>query len=199
MGVNRGGSTLIFLKHINDNGGELYSVDIKDCSGIVNSEIFKDINTSNWKFLKSNDLNIEYIFEKFPKLKDGIDLLYIDSYHDASHVKKTLEKWFVYVKKDGYIFFDDTESHLYRKSKNFALSVNNDAIDEFVKEFYYNNSSQITYIKYFNGSGLSEFKKISELGSEPIFLKNIWKYNFFVSRIYLLIKKILYIIKSKDK
>ncbi len=199
LGVNRGGSTLVFLKNINDNGGELYSVDIKDCSDITKSENFKDTNTSNWKFLQSNDLNTEYILKKFPKLRDGIDVLYIDSYHDVTHVKKTLDKWFIYVKKNGYIFFDDTESHLYRKSKNFALSVNNDAIDEFVREFYYNNSSQVVYVKYFNGSGLSEFKKISELNSQPIFSKNIWKYNFFVSKLYLLIKKILYNVKSKDK
>ena len=99
LGVNRGGSTLVFLKNINDNGGELYSVDIKDCSSITKSENFKGTNTSNWKFLQSNDLNTEYILKKFPKLRDGIDVLYIDSYHDVTHVKKTLEKWFIYVKK----------------------------------------------------------------------------------------------------
>ena len=32
LGVNKGGSTANFLKYINDNGGELYSIDINDCS-----------------------------------------------------------------------------------------------------------------------------------------------------------------------
>ena len=67
---------------------------------IINRYDFKDTNTSNWKFLQSNDLNTEYILKKFPKLRDGIDVLYIDSYHDVTHVKKTLEKWFIYVKKN---------------------------------------------------------------------------------------------------
>ena len=199
LGVNRGGSTAKFLKYINDNGGKLYSIDIKDCSKIINDELFKNIKANNWKFLKSNDLNIEYILEKFPLLKNGIDVLYVDSYHDETHVKKTLEKWFVYIKKNGYIFFDDTESLNYRKSKNFTISVNNDAINDFVKEFYDNNNFQLLYIKYFKGSGLSEFTKLSDLGSLPVLSKKVWKYNSALGYIYLLIKKILYFLKSKDK
>ena len=65
--------------------------------------------------------------------------------------------------KNGYIFFDDTESVLYRKTKNFTLSVNNDAINKFVYNFYCNNIDQLNYIKYFKGSGISEFKKLSEI------------------------------------
>ena len=97
------------------------------------------------------------------------------------------------------IFFDDTESLFYKKLKNFSLSVNNDAIDKFVKKFFYNNSHQISYTKYFKGSGLSEFNKLSKLGSKPIFTNNVWEYNFIIARIYLTVKKILYIVKSKDK
>ena len=199
LGVNKGGSTANFLKYINDNGGELYSIDINDCSNIINDELFKNVKTSNWKFLKSNDLNIEYILGKFPLLKNGIDVLYVDSYHDETHVKKTLEKWFIYIKKNGYIFFDDTESLNYRKSRNFTISVNNDAIDNFVKELYDNNSFQLLYIKYFKGSGLSEFTKLSDLGSLPVLSKKVWKYNSALGYIYLFIKKILYLLKSKDK
>ena len=199
LGVNKGGSTANFLNFINEHGGELYSIDINDCSEIINSHRFKDINTSNWNFLKSNDLNIKFILENFPKIKNGIDLLYIDSYHDETHVEKILENWFIYVKKNGFIYFDDTESYLYKKSKNFALSVNNDAIDKFVKNFFYNNSHQVSYIKYFKGSGLSEFCKFSELGSKPVMTNSVWNYNFLIGNIYLALKKILYKIKSKDK
>ena len=99
----------------------------------------------------------------------------------------------------GYIFFDDTESLNYRKSRNFTISVNNDAIDNFVKEFYDNNSFQLLYIKYFKGSGLSEFTKLSDLGSLPVLSKRVWKYNSTLGYIYLFIKKILYLLKSKDK
>mgnify|MGYP001391593828 FL=1 len=69
LGVNKGGSTFNFLKFVNNYGGELYSIDINDCSNIVNNERFKDVDTNSWNFLKTNDLNIEYILEKFPKIK----------------------------------------------------------------------------------------------------------------------------------
>jgi cephalosporin hydroxylase len=199
LGVNRGGSTLNFLKHINQFGGKLFSIDINDCSKIVFDKRFQNVNTAKWNFLKSNDINIKYIFKNFPILKNGIDILFIDSYHDETHVKKILETWFFFVKKNGYIFFDDTESMLYRKSKNFALSVNNDAIDKLVYNFYFNNSHQIDYIKYFKGSGISEFKKISEMGTKADFSNKIWQYSLILSKVYLLIKKILYKVKYKLK
>ena len=199
LGVNRGGSTKKFLKHVNQFGGKLFSIDIKDCSQIFDEAKYNNIDLSNWKFLKSNDLNIEYIINKFPKLKYGIDILFIDSYHDETHVKKILEKWFIYVNKNGYIFFDDTESVLYRKSKNYFLSIINDALNELVYKLYCNNIDQLEYIKYFKGSGMSEFKKLSELGSNLNFSNKIWKYNFFVSKIYLFLKRMLYQLKSKDK
>ena len=199
LGVNRGGSTKNFLNHITQYGGELFSIDIKDCSQIIKEKRFNGLKINDWNFLQSNDLNIEYIFKNFPSLKNGIDILFIDSYHDETHVRKILEKWFLYINKNGYIFFDDTESVLYRKTKNFSLSVNNDAIDKFIYNFYCNNIDQLNYIKYFKGSGISEFKKLSEIGRVPIFSNKLWKYNYFISYIYLLIKKLSYKIKSKDK
>ena len=199
LGVNRGGSTKNFLQHITEHDGELFSVDIKDCSQIIRENKFNGLKINDWKFLQSNDLNIEYILKNFPSLKNGIDVLFIDSYHDETHVRKILEKWFLYVNKNGYIFFDDTESVLYRKTKNFGLSVNNDAIDKLIYNFYCNNINQLNYIKYFKGSGISEFKKLSVIGEKPIFSNNIWKYNYIISYIYLLVKKIIYKFKSKDK
>ncbi len=199
LGVNRGGSTRNFLNHITQNEGELFSIDIKDCSQIIKEDRFKEVNINEWNFLQSNDLNIDYIIKNFPALSQGIDILFIDSYHDQTHVRKILEKWFRYVKKNGYIFFDDTESVLYRKTKNFSLSVNNDAIDKFIYNFYCNNIDQLNYVKYFKGSGISEFKKLSEIGTTAIFSDKIWKYNFLVSNVYLLLKKLIYKIKSKDR
>ena len=48
LGVENGRSTKKFLELCNINDGHLYSVDIDDCSKVVQS--------SHWKFLKSNDL-----------------------------------------------------------------------------------------------------------------------------------------------
>lgn len=198
LGVNKGQSTKKFLKHINQFGGKLFSIDIKDCPQLFD-ENKSIIDTLNWKFLRSNDLDIEYILKNFPDLRNGIDILFIDSYHDETHVKKILEKWFKHVKRDGYIYFDDTESAVYRKNKNLFLSINNDAIDNLVYNVYSNNIEQIEYIKYFRRSGLSEFKKLSDLGSELNLINQIWNYNYLFSKIYLTLKRIIYKLKSKDK
>ena len=96
LGVNRGRSTKRFLDHINFNGGKLFSIDIKDCS--------QAIENKNWNFFQCNDLHTDKILEKFPDLKNGIDVLFIDSYHDPNHVRNLLFNWFYYVKKKWFNF-----------------------------------------------------------------------------------------------
>ena len=59
------------------NNGKLYSVDIDDCSN-VSTDI-------NWTFLKSRDDDFKYLEVKLPSL---FDVILIDSFHNASHVKK---------------------------------------------------------------------------------------------------------------
>ena len=179
FGVNRGRSSQRFLNHILKSGGDIFSIDIKDCSHVISSE--------KWNFFQCDDSDCKKIINRFPKLSEGIDLLFIDSYHDPFHVKKLLERWFVYVKKDGYIYFDDTESGLYRIKKNVILSIVNDAISNVITDFYYSNYGDLIYNKYFNGSGLSEFIKLSEIGTKPK-LEKIWSYNFIFAKIYLFLK-----------
>ncbi len=189
FGVNKGGSTKMFLRFLEKNPGSIYSIDINDCSHASNS--------LKWNFFQSNDLDYFKIIEKFPEIKNrGIDILYIDSYHDPSHVKLLLSKWFSLINKNGYIFFDDTESLPYRLKKNFTLSVINDEIDLVVRNFYYQNYEQLTYVKYYIGTGLSIFKKKSIVGSMPARNK-IWKYTFIFGKIYILVKNILYRYRSK--
>ena len=181
LGVNRGRSTKRFFDYINLKGGELYSIDIRDCSEALNSP--------QWNFFQCNDLNINQILKKFPELEKGIDLLFIDSYHDPSHVKNLLFNWFYYIKKNGFIFLDDTESYLYRIKKNNILAIINDSINTEIKKFYHQNYDQLIYTKYFSGTGLAELHKISDFHSKPNY-NEIWNYNFLFSKIYLLIKKI---------
>ena len=199
LGVNKGSSTAKFLDYINLYGGELYSIDIVDCSRIINNDRFKNIPTEKWNFLTSNDLDIENILLKFPKLKNGIDLIYIDSYHDFTHVNKILEKWYLYISKFGYIFFDDTESRLYKAKKKFTHSINNDSIDKLVRDFHDRNYDQLVLTKYFSGSGLSELFKLSELGTSANFNSKLWNYNYFIGRLYLFLKRIIYSFKKKHK
>ncbi len=188
FGVNRGRSSQRFLNHVEEFGGDIFSIDIKDCSKVITSK--------KWNFFQCNDTDHKKIINKFPKLNNGIDLLFIDSYHHPSHVKRLLEKWYIFIKKDGYIYFDDTESYLYRIKKNNILSIINDATSNVVKDFYYSNYDDLIYTKYYKGSGLSEFAKLSEMGTKPKF-KKIWNYNFIFAKFYLLLKNLKYKAFSK--
>lgn len=191
LGVNRGGSTKIFLNYVEQNNGKVFSIDIKDCSNVSNSK--------KWSFLISNDLDYNYITTKFPEiLNNGIDILFVDSYHDPSHVKLLLEKWSTLLNKNGIIFFDDTESLPYRLKKNFSLSIVNDEIDKVVKNFYYSNYDQYFYTEHYVGAGLSYLEKKSEKGV-PLSKLKIWNYGLISSQIYILIKKILFYVRNLRK
>ena len=52
------------------------------------------------------------------KLKKGVDLIYVDSYHEDKHVQKLLSLYFKYVKKNGAIFVDDIDNLYFRKNKD---------------------------------------------------------------------------------
>ena len=83
LGVDRGQSTKIFLNAIDDKeGAKLISLDIKDCS--------KAAESSKWEFVKQDSADIEKLLLTHPDIKKGIDILYVDSLHTASHVKKEI-------------------------------------------------------------------------------------------------------------
>ena len=143
FGVERGSSTKHFIWLTEKLDGKIYSVDINDCSNVSNA--------SNWHFLKSDDLNIEYVLNNFTEIKkSGVDLIYIDSYHENFHVSKLLTIYFKYVKKEGAIFIDDIDNIEYRidysKKKGwskFWQCIVYDLTSEAIKEFYYNNMENI--------------------------------------------------------
>ena len=192
-------STKNFLNYVSNKGGELYSIDIQDFSKITNSDNFKNINSKNWNFLQSNDLDLEKIFKSFPIIKNGIDILYVDSLHDPTHIERTLMKWFKYINQYGYIFFDDTESRVYKEQKALFISIGNDGMDEVIKKFYYRNSNLVKYTKYFTDTGLSEFYKICDKEANPNFTKRLWTYNYYFGKIFLFLLKLKYLYNKKDK
>lgn len=188
LGVNKGKSSEKFLNILNKIDGKLFSVDIRDCSDAINSD--------KWNFFQSNDLDFKKIINKFPVINDnGIDLIFIDSYHDPTHVIKLLNNWWVYLNKDCLIYFDDTENYYYRLKKNIILSIINDIISSEIKEFYYSNYDEIIYTKYYIGSGLSEFIKLNNK-STPLKNMKIWKYNIFIYYIYKYLKKIIFYLRN---
>ena len=114
FGVERGSSTKKFIDFAEKNSGKVFSVDIEDCSKVSNSR--------SWKFIQSNDLNIDYILNQFSEIKiGGADLIYIDSYHEAEHVQKLINYYFTYLKHDGAIFVDDIDSFPLRLKKNLEF------------------------------------------------------------------------------
>ena len=188
LGVNRGRSTKRFFDHIENFGGSLYSIDIRNCEEAITS--------TKWNFFQCNDLNIDEILKRFPNLSKGIDLLFIDSYHDPSHVKYLLNNWFYYIKKGGLIYLDDTESYLYRLKKNSVLAIVNDSINKEIKKFYHKNYNQLLYTKYYPGSGLAELQKTSEFGTMPD-NQFIWEYNKIFAAVYIILKKLKFYYSNK--
>ena len=79
LGVQKGRSTIEFLKICSKNNGKLFSVDVDDCSQVSNDP--------NWTFIKSRDDDFEFIKNLIPK---KIDVLFIDTLHEAEHVRKIL-------------------------------------------------------------------------------------------------------------
>ena len=183
LGVERGSSTTAFCSVSEEINGQVYSVDIDNCSDAVISK--------NWNFVQSNDLDYKFILNKFYKLElEGIDLIYIDSYHENHHVLKLLNIWFKYLKKNGVIFVDDVDSFPYRKKKDIWNSIIYDQTDEVVKNFYYNNEEKIFYTRYFGENGLAKLEKLSDFLDEQNHYRSIWNYNPLIRFIYPYLKGI---------
>ena len=190
LGVERGSSTKAFLWYLERTNVKLFSVDIEDCSQVSNSK--------NWNFLQSNDLHRDFILEHFEEIKkQGVDLIYIDSYHEDRHVHNLLNIWFKYLKKDGAIFIDDIDSFPLRKKKDTWNSIVYDLTEEAVKEFYYNNEEKTLYTKYFGENGLGKIYKLSEFNEEANQANNIWKYNPIIKIIYPYLRRVMKILGKK--
>ena len=131
LGVQKGRSTKKFLEICEQNKGKLFSVDIDDCSNVSNDR--------NWKFLKTKDDNFDFIQSE---IGEKIDVLFIDTLHEANHVKKILYGYYPMIKKDGYIFIDDISHLPYLKDNdrnNFYCEINNKETFDKILEIYNNN------------------------------------------------------------
>ena len=151
LGVQKGRSTKKFLEICNENKGKLYSVDVDDCSNITKDQ--------NWKFIKSRDDNFDLIKSNIP---NKIDILFIDTLHEAKHVEKILFNYFDLIKINGYIFIDDI-SHLPYVEKNsktdFYCEINNHETFKKILEIYFYNNSKFDLSFSFISSGLAILKK----------------------------------------
>ena len=155
FGVENGISTLKFLKLCNENKGHLFSADAKDCSKISND--------SRWLFIHSRDDNYEFIKSKIPK---KLDVIYLDTVHEAPHVEKIFYNYFEMLNINGYFFIDDISHLPYLKNKkrnNFYCEINNKETFNKILEIFNNNSDLFELNFAFRSSGLAIIKKISQM------------------------------------
>ena len=118
LGTDTGASATVFLQACEEADGRLVSVDIRDCSDVCTS--------SRWNFVQCDSVDIDFVLSRAPHLRDGIDILYVDSMHRKSHVEKELMGWYPFMTQGAHIFFDDVDSNPYRKGQrkdNFFAEV----------------------------------------------------------------------------
>ena len=157
FGVENGKSTLKFLNLCRQNNGYLFSVDPVDCSKII-----KD---SRWSFLQTRDDNFEIVKSKLPA---QLDVIFLDSIHEANHVEKIFYEYYKILKIGGYFFIDDISHIPYLKKKkrnNFYCEINNKETYNRILDIYNNNSDLFDLNFAFKSSGLTIIKKNS---NEPL-------------------------------
>ena len=188
LGVDRGQSTKVFLNAIDGKkNAKLISIDIKNCSNAVDDE--------NWEFVQQDSADIEKLLINKPKIKNGIDILYVDSLHDAKHIKKEIYNFFEYLNNDAYIFFDDIDSTPYmnkQRKDSISIEIANRKIFSLLEAIFRGNMDKLDFEIMRGSTGLGIFKKRKKLGERlnpPVFINE--RNNFFFSKIFqkILLKK----------
>ena len=151
FGVKEGRSTKKFLELCEKNNGNLISVDVDD---------YKNLSSSpKWKFIHTRDDNFEEV-EKH--IHNQLDLIYLDSLHEANHVKKILFHYYKYLKVGGYFFIDDISWLPYLKNgdrDNFYCEINNKETFERLIKIYHSNNDKFDIFFTFISSGMCKIVK----------------------------------------
>ena len=175
LGVQRGTSTNIFLNICEKNDGYLTSVDIYDCSKVSNSE--------RWNFIHSRDDNFSFIKDKINK---PLDVIYIDTLHEAKHVEKIIYGYYDLLKAGGFLFIDDISHLPYLSDKprnNFYCEINNKETFEKIIEIYSSNTDNFNLNFDFMSSGiatlnkknLNNLNKSKKIPDRKLTLKNLYR------------------------
>lgn len=164
LGTREGISTSVFLKVCQENGGEVFSVDIDDCSGVSDDPC--------WHFIQSDSTDVARILAAAPSLGSGIDILLIDSLHTRSHVQKEFFCWYPYLNSGAIVFFDDVDPFIYRKRNRkdgLFNEFNWQEIQDFLIEVFRANEDSMRLSIHFGSSGLAVLEKNAPMGesAEP--------------------------------
>ena len=181
LGVDKGQSTRIFLNAIDGkDNAKLISIDIKDCRN--------SINDKDWEFVQQDSANIEKLLMHKPEIKNGIDILYVDSLHTAEHVEKEIYNLFEYLNNDAFIFFDDIDSSPYmnkQRKDSVNTEIANRKIFRLLEAIFRGNMDKIDFEIMRGSTGLGIFRKCKNLGeklSPPIFINE--RNNIILSKIF---------------
>ncbi len=171
LGTCEGTSTSLLLTECEKNNGFMVSVDIEDRSDVAIS--------NNWQFIKSDDLLVDYIITQAEILKNGIDILHIDSLHTYEHVSKQLMNWYEYVNEGGYITLHDVDPYAcspdgFKPSASTYQDLAGDL--KAVKEFFYANQDNLFLEIHYGATGMAIIKKLSARGEKPFPAKIIRGY-----------------------
>lgn len=162
FGSATGHSTCTALTACEEAGGRLVSIDIEDFADSASSD--------HWQFIRSDDREVAFILEQAPGLREGIDVLFIDSVHTRQHVQKLLELWFPLVKKGGCMVFHDTDPMTYRpggRTPNRERHRSYLDMSNYLQEFFHGNIDQLFFSCHFGISGIGVMTKLAPLGSVP--------------------------------
>ncbi len=157
-GVDKGWSTGVLAQAVERKGGNLISLDIRDCSDAIESDC--------WTFLQIDDTKQERILREAPILKQGIDLIFIDSLHAARHVTRLLELWYPLVRQGGWIAFHDVDPSPYMRGQrkdNIESEIVWRAIWQAVQDFFYANEDDLLLEYHLGDMGLAIMQKLVPL------------------------------------
>jgi predicted O-methyltransferase YrrM len=151
FGVRYGVSTKKFIQICEENDGFLNSIDILDNSDVSSSD--------KWNFHCTRDDNFEYLDKVLPA---DVDLIYLDSFHNANHIEKIFFHYFPLLKVGGVFIFDDISWLPYLKNKirnNFNCEINNQETFEKILEIQSQNEEIFDLYFSFVGSGSAKIVK----------------------------------------
>ena len=161
-GVDKGWSAGVLAHAVERKGGSLISLDIRDCSDAIESEC--------WTFLQIDDTEQERILQEAPILKEGIDLIFIDSLHFARHVRRLLELWYPLVRQGGWIAFHDVDPGPYMRGQRKDYVENEivwRSIGQVVLDFFYANEDDLQLEYHLGDMGLAIMQKLAPMSKAP--------------------------------
>ena len=176
FGVREGVSTKMFIELCEARLGNLYSIDTKDCKSVSKNK--------RWNFIQSRDDNFDFIKNKIP---EKFDIIFLDTLHEAQHVKKIFYYYYKFLKTDGFFFIDDTSWLPYVKKNYRDLvygEINNQETFEILLKIYFANCNNFDLEFSFVSTGFALAKKLNnnelnsprKIPSRKLGVKNLlWK------------------------